>query len=107
MTARARWKIESESFKTLQSEAGGYRKVHNFGHGHHNRSHVFANLAIMAFFLEQIVEHYCDMVQRDHNRYPTKKYLWESMQRIFIEFFIARWNHFYREFFVRNKRGLT
>jgi len=25
MTARARWKIESESFKTLQSEAGGYR----------------------------------------------------------------------------------
>ena len=36
--ARARWKIENETFNTLKNQ--GYHFEHNFGHGHQHLSTV-------------------------------------------------------------------
>ncbi|MCY4446318.1 MAG: hypothetical protein OXC02_07655 [Rhodobacteraceae bacterium] len=58
----------------MTSDTGGYRLEHNFGHDHHNFSHVFVYLAILAFFLDQIVEHFCGIAQQAHEQHPTKKY---------------------------------
>ncbi len=103
--ARTRWKIENETYQTLKSEAGnGYRLEHNFGHGQQNLSHVFAYLAMLAFYLDQIVQHCCGMAQRAHERYPTKKYLWEAMRRIFTEYYLDSWETFYRGIYEKRKR---
>ena len=40
--ARARWKIENETFNTLKNQ--GYHFEHNFGHGYRHLSTVFAHL---------------------------------------------------------------
>jgi len=40
-------------------------------------SHVFVYLAILAFFLDQIVEPFCGIAQQAHEQHPTKKYFWQ------------------------------
>ncbi len=40
--ARARWKIENETFNTLKNQ--GYHCEHNFGHGHQHLSTVLMHL---------------------------------------------------------------
>jgi Transposase DDE domain len=49
---RARWKVENETFNTLKNQ--GYHFEHNFGHGQHNLSVVFAVLMMLAFLVDQI-----------------------------------------------------
>ena len=51
---RSRWKIENETFNTLKNQ--GYQFEHNFGHGENNLSTVFANLMMLAFFVDQILQ---------------------------------------------------
>ena len=51
---RSRWKIENETFNTLKNQ--GYQFEHNFGHGEKNLSTVFANLMMLAFFVDQILQ---------------------------------------------------
>lgn len=45
--ARARWKIENESFNVLKNN--GYHLEHNFGHGKQNLAMMFAALNLLAF----------------------------------------------------------
>ena len=45
--ARARWKIENESFNVLKSN--GYHLEHNFGHGKQNLAMMFAAMNLLAF----------------------------------------------------------
>ena len=45
--ARARWRIENETFNTLKNQ--GYCFEHNFGHGERHLSTVFAYLMMLAF----------------------------------------------------------
>ena len=52
--ARARWKVENETFKTLKNQ--GYHLEHNFGHGQNNLSFVFFMLNLLAFYVHQILE---------------------------------------------------
>ena len=50
--ARARWKIEIETFNTLKNQ--GYHFGHNFGLGRQHLSAVFVLLMMLAFLMDQI-----------------------------------------------------
>ncbi len=56
--ARARWKIENESFNVLKSN--GYHLEHNFGHGKQNLAMVFAAMNLLAFALHTV----CDCLEQ-------------------------------------------
>src|SRR5215468_6553315 len=55
--ARARWRIENETFNTLKHQ--GYHFEHNFGHGYEHLSVVFAELMMLAFLVEQVQQLCC------------------------------------------------
>ena len=52
--ARARWKIENETFNTLKNQ--GYHLEHNFGHGDQHLAEAFFTLNLLAFFMHQIFQ---------------------------------------------------
>ena len=52
--ARARWKIENQSFKVLKSD--GYHLEHNFGHGKQNLAMMFAALNVLAFAFHTVCD---------------------------------------------------
>ncbi len=56
--ARARWKIENESFNVLKSN--GYHLEHNFGHGKQNLAMMFAALNMLAFAIHTV----CDCLEQ-------------------------------------------
>jgi hypothetical protein len=55
--ARARWKIENESFNILKNN--GYHLEHNFGHGKHNLAMLFAAMNLLAFAMHTV----CDCLE--------------------------------------------
>jgi hypothetical protein len=55
--ARARWKIENESFNVLKNN--GYRLEHNFGHGKQNLAMLFAAMNMLAFAMHTV----CDCLE--------------------------------------------
>ena len=52
--ARARWKIENETFNTLKTK--GYNLEHNFGHGKNNLSAVLVTFNLIAFAIHLAAE---------------------------------------------------
>ena len=55
--ARARWKIENESFNVLKNN--GYHLEHNFGHGKENLAMMFAAMNLLAFAFHTV----CDCLE--------------------------------------------
>jgi hypothetical protein len=55
--ARARWKIENESFNVLKNN--GYHLEHNFGHGKKNLAMMFAAMNLLAFAFHTV----CDFLE--------------------------------------------
>ena len=55
--ARARWKIENESFNILKNN--GYHLEHNFGHGKQNLAMMFAAMNLLAFAFHTV----CDCLE--------------------------------------------
>jgi hypothetical protein len=55
--ARARWKIENESFNILKNN--GYHLEHNFGHGKRNLAMLFAAMNLLAFAMHTV----CDCLE--------------------------------------------
>jgi Transposase DDE domain len=55
--ARARWKIENESFNILKNN--GYHLEHNFGHGKENLAMMFAAMNLLAFAFHTV----CDCLE--------------------------------------------
>jgi hypothetical protein len=55
--ARARWKIENESFNVLKNN--GYHLEHNFGHGKQNLAMLFATMNFLAFSMHTV----CDCLE--------------------------------------------
>jgi len=53
-TARARWKIENETFNVLKNQ--GYNLEHNYGHGKQYLSSFFATLMLLAFLVDQLTQ---------------------------------------------------
>ncbi len=56
--ARARWKIENESFNVLKSH--GYHLEHNVGHGKQHLAMLFATLNLLAFAIHTV----CDCLEQ-------------------------------------------
>lgn len=79
--ARARWKIENETFNTLKNL--GYHFEHNYGHGKDHLSTTLAHLMLLAFYIDQFVQA-CDRVFRViEHKIRTKKRLWQTIKALF------------------------
>lgn len=98
--ARARWKIENETFNTLKNQ--GYHFEHNFGLGKKHLSEVFVYLMMLAFLIDQILQLCCPLFQAAWKRYRTKRSLWEKVRSKFNEFYIESMEDLYRSLLVYN-----
>lgn len=78
---RSRWKIENETFNTLKNQ--GYNFEHNYGHGYQYLSTVLALLMFLAFTIDQIQQHCCELFQKLWQGLGTKTKLWECLRSFF------------------------
>ena len=85
--ARARWRIENETFNTLKNQ--GYHFEHNFGHGYQHLSVVFAMLMMLAFFVDQVQQLCCPLFQAAWAKWGSKRLLWEKMRALFYAYALA------------------
>ena len=72
--ARAKWKIENETFNTLKTQ--GYNLEHNYGHGKQHLATNFACLTFVAFLIDQIEQLACPLFQNALAAAKSKKALW-------------------------------
>jgi hypothetical protein len=79
--ARARWKIENETFNTLKNQ--GYNFSHNYGHGFKHLATVLALLMLLAFLLDQIQQACCILFRGLWQGLGSRRKLWESMRSAF------------------------
>ena len=85
--ARARWRIENETFNTLKNQ--GYHFAHNFGHGYAHLSVVFAELMMLAFLVDQVQQLCCPLFQAAWAKWGSKRLLWEKMRALFFDYALA------------------
>ena len=89
--ARARWRIENETFNTLKNQ--GYHFEHNFGHGYQHLSVVFAVLMMLAFLVDQVQQLCCPLFQATWAKWGSKRLLWEKMRALFYDYALASMEH--------------
>jgi len=92
--ARARWKIENETFNTLKNQ--GYQFGHNFGLGKQHLSEVFVMLMMLAFLVDQIQQMCCPLFQAAWIKCKSKRSLWEKVRGKFNMFHINTMEDLYR-----------
>lgn len=92
--ARARWKIENETFNTLKNQ--GYHFEHNFGHGNNHLSTVLMHLMMLAFLIDQIQQHGCRLFQAALTAAQGKTRLWQKLRSRFDLCLIPDWETLYR-----------
>lgn len=93
-SARARWKIENETFNTLKNQ--GYHFEHNFGHGYNHLSSVLMHLMMLAFLIDQIQQRSCRLFQAALSVSRTRSGLWRVLRSRFDTFRIPDWETLYR-----------
>ena len=85
--ARARWKIENETFNTLKNQ--GYNFEHNYGHGQNNLCSNFTMLMMLAFLIDQVQWLCCNLF----NKVKTKYVRWYAMHEQIRQMFLCvEWN---------------
>ena len=89
--ARARWRIEHETFNTLKNQ--GYHFEHNFGHGYEHLSVVFAELMMLAFLVDQVQQLCCPLFQAAWAKWGSKRLLWEKMRALFFDYALESMRH--------------
>jgi hypothetical protein len=92
--ARARWKIENETFNTLKNQ--GYYFEHNFGHGYQHLSTVFMHLMMLAFLMDQIQQRGCRLFQAALAAAQSKVRLWRKLRARFDLCRIPSWEVLYQ-----------
>ncbi|MBM9617058.1 transposase [Desulfobulbus rhabdoformis] len=92
--ARARWKIENETFNTLKNQ--GYNFGHNYGLGKKYLSEVFIMLTMLAFLIDQILQLCCPLFNAAWKEWKSKRSLWEKVRSKFHEFSIQTMEELYR-----------
>ncbi len=92
--ARARWKIEHETFNTLKHQ--GYHFEHNFGHGHQHLSTVLMHLMMLAFLIDQIQQRCCRLFQAALSAAASKARLWRKLRTRFDLCLIPDWATLWR-----------
>jgi hypothetical protein len=91
--ARARWKIENETFNTLKNQ--GYQFGHNFGLGKEHLSEVFVHLMMLAFLVDQIQQLCCPLFNAARNLYRTKRSFWEKVRWHFYAYVLNTMEELY------------
>ena len=90
--ARARWKIENETFNTLKNL--GYNFEHNFGHGGENLSNNLAVLMMLVFLVDQLQQLGCLLFQKAVVKAKRLSYLWGKMRAYFKIVVFPSWMEF-------------
>jgi len=96
--ARARWKIENETFNTLKNQ--GYHFEHNFGHGNQHLSTVLMHLMMLAFLIDQIQQRCCRLFQTALTAARSKGRLWRKLRSRFDLCLIPDWEALYYSIIV-------
>lgn len=78
--ARARWKIENESFNVLKNN--GYNLEHNFGHGKQHLAMMFAAMNLLAFAFHTICDCLEDQWIKARQAKRARKRLFEHIRTI-------------------------
>ena len=92
--ARARWKIENETFNTLKNQGDHFE--HNFGHGDQYLSTVLMHLMMLAFLIDQIQQRCCRLFQGALAAAKSKTRLWQKLRSRFDLCLIPDWETLYR-----------
>jgi hypothetical protein len=85
--ARARWRIENETFNTLKNQ--GYQFEHNFGHGENNLSVVLAHLMLLAFLIDQVQQRCNPLFQAAVAKRGARCAVWEGVRHLFASFQVS------------------
>ena len=88
--ARARWKIENETFNVLKQH--GYHLEHNFGHGKDTLAGVLVVLNLLAFALHAACELAEAQWQRARQRLGTRRRLFEHLRTVTEYQVFPSWN---------------
>ncbi len=103
--ARARWKIENETFNTLKNQ--GYQFGHNFGLGKQHLSEVLVLLMMLAFLVDQIQQLCCPLFQAAWKKWKTKRSFWEKVRIHFHAFVIGTMEELYHSLLNHEPVPLT
>jgi hypothetical protein len=87
---RINWRIENNTFNTLKNQ--DYHFSHNFGHGYANLCSVFGMLMMLAFFIDQVQELYCQQFKAARAKFKSRTSLWEKIRSMFKEYIISSWD---------------
>jgi Transposase DDE domain len=101
--ARARWRIENETFNTLKNQ--GYHFEHNFGHGYQHLSVVFAVLMMLAFCVDQVQQLCCPLFQAAWAKWGSKRLLWEKMRALFYDYTLDSMEHLFQALYYGFKKS--
>ena len=91
--ARARWKIENETFNTLKNQ--GYNFGHNYGHGNKNLSTVFCYLMFITFLMDQIEQYVGYYFNQILDVIKYKRYIWGKLLAKACEYKFTSWKDLY------------
>ena len=72
---------QHETFNTLKNQ--GYHFEHNYGHGQQHLATVLALLMLLAFLVDQIQQHCCQLFRPLWRGLGTKAKLWETLRSLF------------------------
>ena len=89
--ARARWKIENETFNVLKQH--GYHLKHNFGHGNDTLAGVLVVLNLLAFSLHSACELAETLWQSARRRLGTRRRLFEHLRTVTEYRVFPDWNN--------------
>lgn len=89
--ARARWKIENESFNTLKTK--GYNLEHNFGHGQQHLSAVLATMNLLAFAMHTAADLVDEAWKAARVAVGSRKRFFEDLRAITTYLVFPTWGH--------------
>ena len=101
--ARARWRIENETFNTLKNQ--GYHLEHNYGLGKRYLFFIFLLLMMLAFLVDQTQQLCCPLFRAAWKRAGSKTGLWEWMRSLFRCVELDRMETMYRAIVYGMKKG--
>jgi len=88
--ARARWKIENESFNVLKNH--GYHLEHNFGHGKQHLAQQFVLLNLLAFAFHTVCDSVEKLWQQARAILGTRRDFFTDMHTITAYFLFPNWH---------------
>ncbi len=91
--ARARWKIENETFNTLKNQ--GYNFQHNYGHGNNNLCSVMTMLMLLAFLIDQVQYLCCGLRKKLKEKLGPWYAVFENIRVVFRMIVWESWEQLY------------